>query len=164
MYRCCCRAMCRRIGCCLWSSTGGLCHAMPWGHVSDHYGRKPVLISGVACSAIAMLVFGSSKNYTQAIIGRMICGLLSGNAGGNKSFMAEITNATNRSLGFSLIFTSWYIGAIIGPLLGGFLSPYMLASCLIMTCSPHSAVCILRYTYLGQMRMHFVVGVMTMLQ
>lgn len=94
---------------------------MLWGIISDKYGRKLALLSGVFGAAIGMAIFGSAKTYTQAIIGRALCGLLSGNLGIIKSFLTEFTDTTNRSKAFSMWSLASTCGNIVGPLLGGYL-------------------------------------------
>jgi hypothetical protein len=52
----------------------------------------------------------------------MICGALNGNVGVAKSYLGEITDSTNQALGFSALSFSWGFGAIVAPVIGGFLS------------------------------------------
>lgn len=54
-----------------------------------------------------MLMFGCAKTYTQAMLGRIISGLLSGNLGVLKSFLTEITDDSNRGAGFSYLSVAW---------------------------------------------------------
>jgi hypothetical protein len=95
--------------------------AVLWGKFSDEYGRKPGIILGVIGAAIGMLVLGFSKTFLQAILGRALCGFLSGNIGVIKSFLTEITDDTNRGKGFSFMQLGWSLGTICGPLAGGLL-------------------------------------------
>lgn len=97
------------------------CSSIAWGRFSDIYGRKLAIILGTIGAALGMLVFGTSKTYTQALIGRIVSGLLSGNVGVLKSFLTEITDETNRGTGFSYMSTAWSLGCIIAPLAGGLL-------------------------------------------
>jgi len=55
-----------------------------WGRISDKFGRKPVLLCGLAGTGISMLVFGFSPNITTALIARALGGLLNGYAQMNK--------------------------------------------------------------------------------
>ena len=70
---------------------------------------------------MGMLIFGLSKSYTQAVIGRCITGLLNGNIGVVKSFLTEITDDSNRGAAFSCMSVAWALGTILGPLIGGLL-------------------------------------------
>ena len=92
-----------------------------WGKISDKYGRKPSVVFGTLGAAIGMLIFGLSKSYTQAVIGRCIAGLLNGNIGVVKSFLTEITDDSNRGAAFSYMSVAWAVGTILGPLIGGLL-------------------------------------------
>lgn len=49
-----------------------------WGRISDRVGRKPVLLAGLAGTALSMLVFGVSPNLPVALLGRALGGLLNG--------------------------------------------------------------------------------------
>ncbi|KAG5549458.1 hypothetical protein RHGRI_014708 [Rhododendron griersonianum] len=75
-----------------------------WGLVADRYGRKPVIIIGTSAVVIFNTLFGLSVNYWMAISTRFLLGSLNGLLGPVK------------------VSTSWGIGLIIGPALGGFLA------------------------------------------
>ena len=49
-----------------------------WGRLSDRVGRKPILISGLAGTALSMLVFGFAPSLPIALLGRALGGLLNG--------------------------------------------------------------------------------------
>ena len=49
-----------------------------WGRISDRVGRKPVLLGGLAGTAISMIVFGFAKSLPVVLIGRALGGLLNG--------------------------------------------------------------------------------------
>ena len=49
-----------------------------WGRISDKVGRKPVLLTGLAGTAISMLVFGFASSLPVALLGRALGGLLNG--------------------------------------------------------------------------------------
>jgi MFS family permease len=93
-----------------------------WGKMSDIYGRKPSIIIGTAGTVAGMLMFGLAKSYTQAIVGRFLAGLLSGNIGVLKTYVTEITDDSNRATGFSYTSLAWAAGCIVAPLFGGMLS------------------------------------------
>jgi MFS family permease len=95
--------------------------SVAWGMVSDNYGRKPAVFLGTLGTAIGMLVFGTAKTYWQAVIGRIIGGVLCGNLGVVKSFLSEITDETNQGKGFSYLSIAWSLGSLMAPLAGGLL-------------------------------------------
>jgi MFS family permease len=49
-----------------------------WGRLSDRIGRKPVLITGLAGTALSMLIFGFAPNLPVALLARALGGLLNG--------------------------------------------------------------------------------------
>jgi MFS family permease len=95
--------------------------SVAWGMVSDNYGRKPAVFLGTLGTAIGMLVFGTAKTYWQAVLGRIIGGVLCGNLGVVKSFLSEITDETNQGKGFSYLSIAWSLGSLMAPLAGGLL-------------------------------------------
>jgi MFS family permease len=51
---------------------------MPWGRVSDRYGRKPVLVASLVGLTFTTGSFGFSQNVWQMILLRCASGLFSG--------------------------------------------------------------------------------------
>ncbi|THU83159.1 MFS general substrate transporter [Dendrothele bispora CBS 962.96] len=92
---------------------------LQWSRASDHIGRKPVLMIGLAGSMISMLCFGLSRTFWALVISRCLTGLLNGNIGVMKSIMGDLTDQSNRAEGFALMPVVWSIGATLGPLMGG---------------------------------------------
>ncbi|KAF8628588.1 hypothetical protein AX17_005983 [Amanita inopinata Kibby_2008] len=93
-----------------------------WSRLSDHVGRKPVLLLGLFGTALSMICFGLSRTFWTLVASRCLCGLLNGNTGVMKSVMGELTNQSNRATAFSLMPVVWAAGATLGPLIGGSLS------------------------------------------
>ncbi|MFS7969978.1 putative major facilitator superfamily, MFS transporter superfamily [Helianthus anomalus] len=93
-----------------------------WGVVADRYGRKPVILLGTSTVVIFNTIFGFSVNYWMAIISRFLLGFLNGLLGPIKAYACEILPQEYQALGLSAISTSWGIGLIVGPALGGFLA------------------------------------------
>ncbi|KAG8919917.1 hypothetical protein FRC01_001039, partial [Tulasnella sp. 417] len=93
-----------------------------WGRLSDRIGRRPVIMYGLLGVACASLCFGLSKSFYQMLISRAMAGALSGNAAVVSSIIGEITDKTNQAQAFPLAGAFWYIGQILGPLIGGMLS------------------------------------------
>jgi MFS family permease len=66
------------------------CTAMTWGTISDRYGRKPVILIGLAGTALSSLVFGFATNFWVALGARVIGGLLNGNVAVMQTMVAEM--------------------------------------------------------------------------
>ncbi|KIL59854.1 hypothetical protein M378DRAFT_14508 [Amanita muscaria Koide BX008] len=84
-----------------------------WGRISDRVGRKPVLLIGLAGTALSMICFGLSRTFWTLVISRCICGFLNGNVGVMKSTLGELTDPTNRAEGMAFIPVVWSIGTTI---------------------------------------------------
>ncbi|KAJ0534528.1 putative major facilitator superfamily, MFS transporter superfamily [Helianthus annuus] len=93
-----------------------------WGVVADRYGRKPVIILGTSTVVIFNTMFGFSVNYCMAVITRFLLGFLNGVLGTIKAYACELFPEEHQALGLSATSTSWGIGLIFGPALGGFLA------------------------------------------
>ncbi|KAI0774849.1 MFS general substrate transporter [Trametes elegans] len=90
-----------------------------WSRLSDHIGRKPVLLVGIGGLCISMICFGLSKTFWGLVVSRSLVGLLNGNTGVTKSMVAEITDETNIAQGFAWLPVAWSAGSTIGPMIGG---------------------------------------------
>lgn len=94
-----------------------------WGRLSDKFGRKPILLSGMAGTGVSMIVFGFAPSLPVALIARALGGLLNGNIGVINTTVAEIiTEEAHEPLAFALMPFIWCLGAIIGSGLGGTLA------------------------------------------
>ena len=103
-------------------STGSLFGNFMWGLISDRYGRRIALLSGLFGTSVAAVMFGFSPNFIMAVISRFLWGFLNGNIGVSKTYMSEITDDTNNARGMALFAVVGGVGRTIGPMIGGFLS------------------------------------------
>ena len=105
-----------------------------WGRASDRYGRRNIAIIGLvgySLSLIAMItpLFLVEKNlldvvflFPLLILGRLLNGLF-GSASRPASFayIADNTSRDKRTLKFARLESSFLLGTVAGPLIGGFL-------------------------------------------
>ncbi|KAG1728507.1 major facilitator superfamily domain-containing protein [Suillus paluster] len=95
---------------------------LQWNRLSDHVGRKPVILTGLFGISASMFLFGLSKTFGGLIISRALCGALNGNSGVIKSMMIDVTDSTNMAQAFGFLPLPWMTGNTLGPLIGGSLS------------------------------------------
>ncbi|KAJ7098561.1 member of major facilitator superfamily multidrug-resistance, DHA1 sub-family [Mycena belliarum] len=98
------------------------CTVLYWSSLSDRVGRRPILLTGLFGLTLSMVAFGLSRSFTSVVIARCLAGLLNGNVGVIKSMMGELTDETNIAQGMALMPVVWSTGAIVGPMIGGWLS------------------------------------------
>lgn len=97
--------------------------SMIWGRISDRIGRKPVLIMGLAGTALSMLSFGFARTLPGAILARSLGGLLNGNVGVLQTTVAElVTRKEHQPRAYSIMPLVWSVGSIVGPTIGGALA------------------------------------------
>ncbi len=92
------------------------------GALSDRYGRRPVLLISLLGAGLDYLLMAFAPNLTILFLGRIISGLTGANLTVASSYMADISDDSNRSANFGLIGAAFGVGFIAGPLLGGVLS------------------------------------------
>ena len=95
------------------------------GALSDHRGRKPVLLISLAGTLLGYLVFAAGVlmgNVPMLYIGRMIAGFTGGNLATAYSAIADISDEKSKTKNFGLVGMAYGVGFIIGPYLGGVLS------------------------------------------
>lgn len=92
-----------------------------WGWLSDHIGRKPVILLGTILTAACFLAFGLCRTLWQAVVVQALMGAVNGNQGLVSACLGEITDRSNQSKAFTYLPVLYGIGGITGPLVGGLL-------------------------------------------
>jgi MFS family permease len=104
------------------------------GHLSDRYGRKPILM--ISLFAISLVFFGFSmvNNPLWFILLNALNGLSNSFfEPTSQALMADLTDKKQRMKVFSLRYTAINIGAAVGPLLGAYLANISAESTFIIT-------------------------------
>lgn len=96
-----------------------------WGRLSDRIGRRPVMLIGLAGSAVAFLMFGLAKSLFMLFAARLLSGILSSaTLPTAQAYIADTTSVEDRAKGMGLIGAAFGLGFIFGPALGGVLTKY----------------------------------------
>jgi DHA1 family tetracycline resistance protein-like MFS transporter len=93
-----------------------------WGRLSDRIGRRPVLMTSMAASALAYLWLGGASALWMLFAARALAGACAGNIAAAQAYIADVTTPENRAKGMGLIGAAFGLGFIFGPALGGFLA------------------------------------------
>jgi multidrug resistance protein len=94
------------------------------GGLSDRYGRRPVLLIGIAGEVVGYLLFGAATSLTMLYVSRLVAGASSGNIGAAQAYIADISSPRERTHSFGLLGGAVSVGFLFGPALGGFLGQY----------------------------------------
>lgn len=116
------------------SAIGWALTSAAWGRASDKYGRRNIAILGLfgySASLIAMItpLFLVEKNildlvflFPLLVFGRMLNGLLgSATRPASFAYVADTSSKDKRTVKFARLESSFLIGTVAGPLIGGFL-------------------------------------------
>jgi len=97
-----------------------------WGRLSDHHGRRPILListAGAASSYVLFAIGSGFENHTAALWALLVSRIFAGACGGNitvaQAYIADITPPENRSKRMGLIGMAFGLGFIFGPALSG---------------------------------------------
>ena len=112
-----------------WASTSTF-----WGRTSDKYGRRNIAILGLlgyAISLIALItpLFLVERNilhitflFPALVLGRLINGLIgSATRPASFAYVADTSSKEKRTVKFARLESSFLLGTVAGPLIGGFL-------------------------------------------
>ena len=94
-----------------------------WGRLSDSVGRKPVLIVSLVGTAIGSLFTGLAMGLPLLFIGRLVDGASGASVSVAQASVADIAAPAERSRLFGLLGAAFGLGFVIGPAIGGLLSP-----------------------------------------
>ena len=92
-----------------------------WGSLSDRIGRRPVLMIGLASSALFYALFGVAtifKSLPLLFITRIGAGIAGATIPTAQAYIADTTTPQNRARGMALIGLAFGMGFTFGPLLG----------------------------------------------
>ncbi len=92
-----------------------------WGKLSDRYGRRPILMIGLAGSTLFYFMFGLATAW-RSLIGLFVARIGAGISGATiataQAYIADVTPGKERTKGMALIGAAFALGFTIGPVIG----------------------------------------------
>ena len=110
------------------------------GRMSDHAGRKPLLIVSQIGTLFGFLLTAFAGTLGLVFVGRIIDGATAGNLSLAQAYISDVTKPEERAKSFGVIGIAFGLGFLIGPAISGFLSKFdyrypMYAAALMSFCS-----------------------------
>jgi DHA1 family tetracycline resistance protein-like MFS transporter len=96
-----------------------------WGRVSDHIGRRPILLLGTVGGMIGYVLVGVAdlrNSLLLLFVARGLHGMMAGNLAAAQAYIADVTTPTDRARGMGLFGAAFGLAFILGPAWGALLA------------------------------------------
>jgi DHA1 family tetracycline resistance protein-like MFS transporter len=94
------------------------------GRMSDHVGRRPLLLVSQLGTFIGFLILAYANALWLIFLSRVIDGLTAGNLSLAQAYISDVTRPEDRAKSFALIGIAFGMGFLIGPGISGYLSQF----------------------------------------
>lgn len=94
------------------------------GALSDQFGRRPILLGSLLGAGIDYIFMAFAPSLSLLFVGRMISGLTGASMTVANSYIADVSDDSNRANNFGMIGAAFGIGFILGPIIGGLLGHF----------------------------------------
>lgn len=91
------------------------------GALSDHYGRRPILLIGFCGLALNFFATAAATAMWMLIAVRILGGAMQANAAVANAYVADITEPEDRARSFGMLGAMFGLGFTLGPVAGGIL-------------------------------------------
>ena len=93
------------------------------GKLSDYFGRRPLILSSLAASAVFFFLFGIVDSYNQLLLVRLLHGVAA-SAGLPTVWAAgaDISQKSQRAKIMGILWSAFSLAIVFGPAFGGLLS------------------------------------------
>jgi len=92
------------------------------GNLSDHFGRRPVLLTSLAFMVVDYVVMAVASTVWLLLITRIIAGITAATHSTASAYIADISSQEDRAKRFGLVGAAFGLGFVAGPLIGGILA------------------------------------------
>ena len=94
------------------------------GNLSDHFGRRPVLLVSLASLVIDYLIMGLAPTIVWLFVGRVLAGSAAATYPTANAVIADVIPGEERARYFGMLGAAWGVGFILGPVVGGLLGGF----------------------------------------
>ncbi len=112
-----------------------------WGRLSDHYGRRPMILMGLLVAAAAYSIFEIADSVWLLFLSRFVQGAASGTTGVIQAYVSDSIGREERAKALGWLTAATSAGVMMGPVVGslavGRVGPGYLAA----------AVCLLNFAF-----------------
>jgi MFS transporter, DHA1 family, tetracycline resistance protein len=91
------------------------------GRISDHVGRRPIIMLGLLGSAVSYTIYGFASSFPLLLFSRAVHGACAATVSTAQAYVADTTDESNRAHGMGMIGAAFGLGFVLGPALGGLL-------------------------------------------
>jgi DHA1 family tetracycline resistance protein-like MFS transporter len=116
------------------------------GSLSDHYGRRPVLLLSLAAFGLSYLLMAFAPSIAWLFVAQALAGLFGATPATAGAYLADISRPEERTRRFGLIAAAFGTGLVVGPAIGGLLVsiglrvPFVTAAALSLATVAYGAV------------------------
>ncbi len=89
-----------------------------WGRLSDRFGRRPMIISGLLISAVSYVVFESAGTVWLLFVSRFVQGCGAGTVGVVQAYVSDSVPRADRAKALGWLSAATSLGVMIGPAIG----------------------------------------------
>lgn len=93
-----------------------------WGRLSDHRGRRPLLLVSIALGCASYLLFAVAQTLALLFLARTLAGAAAANYSIAQAYVADVTGPERRARGMGMLGAAFGMGFVVGPALGAGLS------------------------------------------
>lgn len=94
------------------------------GNLSDHFGRRPVLLASLFGLGVDFLVLALAPTVAWMFAARLFSGIFGASFTTGSAYIADISPPERRAQNFGLVGVAFGVGFMLGPVIGGILGEY----------------------------------------
>jgi DHA1 family tetracycline resistance protein-like MFS transporter len=94
------------------------------GNLSDHFGRRPLLLLSLFAFGVDFLLTGLARSMSWMFVGRAFAGVFGASYAAAGAYIGDISDDENRARNFGFIGAAWGSGFTLGPVIGGLVAEH----------------------------------------